>query len=310
MGDAYTNILKRTTEPLPQQLQELRQRAEEAKKQCQGAEPNSFHYTHWNERCRNIEEVIRSANALPSFGRTAVELAVPVVDEAYVANLISQSESEILDFKRAWPGDVVRDKNARAEVLKDIQAIANTTQSQIGHLVYGVQNDRTICGLPNSVDDADVQQWAKNMIAPAMQFTVLNIALGAKTVCVIAIRPAEKRPHVAIQTPSREGSLHEGQVWFRESSKNTVAGFDDLYRLFHEEVSAELRFETERSSGYVQLRDWFQSLGRELLLGRSTQRDELCGRGYEVARHPLTSREILIGSDAMLFLKPVSTIRG
>jgi hypothetical protein len=81
---------------------------------------------------------------------------------------------------------------------------------------------------------------------------------------------------------------------------------EDFARYYSSKGRCPIRFESTKDSGYRLLEDWFNSLRREVFHGRITQKDQLLVQGYEVTRHPLNSCEILIGPDAMLFLKPFS----
>lgn len=306
MSDAYEITIKRTTAPLPQSLSGLRLQREEAQTCLDRGDPRSFNGERWSRRISEIDKVIDSARDLPLFSRSATEIPQPKVDAAYAQQLAGATESEILDYKIDLPFASKPPLVARSELLKDIMAIANTVRDQPGYLFYGRNPGKGLCSITAKVDDADVQQWAENAIEPPMLFSVHTVQFSGLEICLIVIRPASRRPHVSKATICKDGPLHEGQVWFRRGSKNTVATFDDLHRLFREENVGPIRFESTKDSGFRLLEDWFKSLRREVFHGRITQKDQLLAQGYEVARHPLNSCEILIGPDAMLFLKPFS----
>jgi hypothetical protein len=306
LSDAYNAITRKTRAPLPQSLGQLRAAREEALATFSGGYANSYSGEQWSRRIKEIDQVIAAARALPSFGRVAVSIPAPTVDLAYVSHLAGATESTILEFKSDLPFTKKRREQAQSELLKDIVAIANTITDEIGHLFYGKTEAGTLCGVTDVLDDADLQQWAENTIEPTMSLSLHNVQLGGVTVCLIVIRPAARHPHVAIRTISKDGPLYEGQVWFRRGTKNTVAAtHEDLHRLFCSEMVGPCRFESQSDSQYQLLEDWFRSLRREPFLGRTTQKNQLIGQGYAIARHPLNSKEIVVG-DVMLFLKPVS----
>ena len=308
MSDAYTEILRKTSAPLPQSLSKLRYERHMAERELSRGGGQSFHGEQWSRRIERIDQAINSSRSLSSFSRNAIGIPSPTVDSSYASLLVGGTESDVLDYKQDLPFASKPKRVARSELLKDILAIANSVTDQLGHLFYGRADTGHLHGVSVQLDDADVQQWAENAIEPPMSFSLHNVELSGTKVCIVVIRPAPRRPHVAKMTITQDGPLYEGQVWFRRGSKNTVATSDDLRRLFQEEIVGPVKFETPNNTGFVLLRDWFESLGRTTFLGRTTQRDELLGQEYELARHPLNSQEILVGPDSMLFLKPIADI--
>ena len=308
MSDVYDALNQATSAPLPQSLSALRMELEKAKRKMLESQSHSEHWERWSQRKNDIQGVIDTALIIPSFGRNAISINTPLIDTSYAQQILNATESDILEFKRQLPSNLRTNRISRGVLLKDIQAIANSVTDRIGHIFYGKANSGALEGISEEeeIDDADIQHWAENAIEPQMDFTVHYVEINNTKVCLIVIKPATERPHVAKQTVDQNGERHKGQVWYRQGTRNKVASFHDLNRLFGAERSGPIHFETLNDSSYRILFDWFQSLGQVLFCGRLTQKDELIGQDYKIALHPLSSQEIHIGSDSMLFLRPIN----
>ena len=113
----------------------------------------------------------------------------------------------------------------------------------------------------DSLDDAQLQQWAENTFSPPPTFRYSEVVWDAsKTVGIVTVLRVPDYPHVV--TSNLGGVLFEGQVWFRRGSKNTVALREELRRM----ILGDVPFKIARMNDPVmkELEAHYRALGREL----------------------------------------------
>ncbi len=121
------------------------------------------------------------------------------MDEAFVRELLSRTESPTLDFKREH-------HTSDVELAKDLMAIANVLRlDERGHIVFGADEDpidRTgiVVGLAGKVpDDASLQQQITHRLNRVPCFTYQSFTLDGLTVGVLEIVGEGKRPYFPIR---------------------------------------------------------------------------------------------------------------
>ncbi len=236
---------------------------------------------------------------------------------AELEDLLERPESDTLDWKADFPRGLAEGRSdpawetAKATVLKDVVAVANAVEEQRGYVVYGVLDQgtsREVRGKTGSWDDATFQTWAANAFDPPPDFSYSEVAWDDfRSVGVFVIRPHPDYPHVAKQ--SIGGVLHEGQVWIRRGSMNSVALNQDLRCMFR----GTDPIIDSRSNGPIvtAAANHYRELGYEPVLPRWVDRDVKEAEGYRIAFYPGTRRHVVVvdprgDPDLVLMLKPRS----
>jgi Schlafen, AlbA_2 len=154
----------------------------------------------------------------------AVDRAVRIRD--YVENLISLvGEHPECELKANWTRGT---PFHRAEVIKDIQATANSVApNKEKYIVVGVdQQTRKITGCnPTEYDDASIRQLLERYLDPAPQFEVLSLKSSSDVDFVVFRIPyQENRPIFAkaqIRGDNNRIHLDVGQVWIKPGGAET-----------------------------------------------------------------------------------------
>lgn len=219
-----------------------------------------------------------------------------------IDELLQLPESEDLDWKERLPRHLIGKsggrEEAKASLLKDVIALANSEGQECAYLVYGVKDritHREVLGIEETLDDADLQTWLENTFDPPPKVALYYLEHQSSKLLVIAVTRSPKYPHVVKTTVGSK--LIEGQVWFRRGSKNTVALRDDLARMI--KGDEPFRIEKTASPLYQQLRESVQAEGRVLVGKRHDQRDEALESDYLLVYWPGTRREVHVGEDLL-----------
>jgi hypothetical protein len=232
--------------------------------------------------------------------------------------LLDEGESESLDWKKDWPPSLLggkRDKGwdrGRGELLKDLVSLANSFGNHRAHLVYGVKDlgsRREVFGISKLFDDADFQQWAKNIFDPPPKFSYASIQWNSSiNIGVFTIERTPNFPHVV--KDNLGNILYEGQVWFRRGTQNNIALYDDLQEMFEGEKPIKIARLNDPEVSNV--KDYYEKQGREVVAPLLAEIDKYLVQGYEIAAYPETRRKIWVGMLAqdrfehVLLLKPKS----
>ncbi|MEN6520760.1 MAG: ATP-binding protein [Armatimonadota bacterium] len=236
-----------------------------------------------------------------------------------LTSLLVESESDYLDWKKDWPRGFLDGKKdnpdwdkARATMLKDLVALANSESGRQGYLVYGVQDHkawREVVGINQAdgqtykIDDADFQTWAANIFNPPPAFRYCQLkTIDGKTVGLFVVNPVSGYPHVVRQNMG--GVLFEGQIWFRRGSKNTIALHDDLERIFKGSEPFRIPKGTEMQR---KMQEFYNEQGYEITYKRPESKDYHIIQGWQPVYVPGTRREAWImmsGFDVVMLVRP------
>ncbi|USN87545.1 MAG: ATP-binding protein [Candidatus Nomurabacteria bacterium] len=171
--------------------------------------------------------------------------------EALLRELISHgSEVSKVDFKLDLETKTAEQK---AELLKDITAIANTyddhNYNDYGFLVYGVQS-KTIVGVTNTETDADklqntIEQILKSYISPMPQVYVTSFATtDGKNWGAVIIPPRNTKPHMFfkdLSCASNQTKTRKRGEWFIRRGSTTDPGFpEDLALIMQRQFELKL----------------------------------------------------------------------
>ena len=222
---------------------------------------------------------------------------------AELDELLKHPEGTWLDWKRDLPAGLAAGKKdprwdaSRSELLKDLVAIANAHDERaVGYLIYGVEDfgaHREVSGITRpGWDDAMFQVWSENTFDPRPVFSYSEVQLlSSQIVGVFEIRRIPAYPHVV--RSSLGGVLWEGQVWFRQGTKNTIAKSKELRQMVvgHE----PFRFAHFGDDVLKSIEAEVRTSGWEPVLPLLIEKDSLLVQGCELVYYPETRREIWVG---------------
>jgi hypothetical protein len=231
--------------------------------------------------------------------------------------LLKYPEDVWLDWKKDFPVGLLKNssnpewKKGKSKLLKALVSIANRDDERTGFLVYGVEDNNThriVVGISKSWDDADFQSWAK-IFYPHINFLYSELEWENKKILgIFKIYLSQEYPHVACENI---GEIHEGQVWFRRGSKNTVALFNDLKNMFRGNEPLKMDRLYGETPIFDRAKSYYESLGYEVCWPLLREKDNRLVLGYKIAYYPDTRREIWAGYDSrtgqyehILMLKP------
>ena len=155
--------------------------------------------------------------------------------EALLDRLRYKSEGTDIDFKSAQYRFVGASDSEKAELLKDILAIANSWREGTGYILVGFRDARPhpaeVVGITDSIDDAALQQFVNSKVTPKLVFSYEEHLYQGKTVGVFAI-PKQDRP---FSLQSDFARLKRNAAYVRRGSSTDEAslvevqqmGFDD-----------------------------------------------------------------------------------
>ena len=171
--------------------------------------------------------------------------------------LLNESESTHLDFKRQQYVFVGASDDDKSELLKDVLAFANASRKRDAHIVIGaeeVKGERArVHGVSQHFDDASIQQFVNSKTERAINFSVETVSADQKKIDIIRI-PAQRRPFYLKQD---YGKLKGGIVYFRQGTATAVATPNDISRMAAEDAQAsqrgpEARFQVDSRSDALQ----------------------------------------------------------
>ena len=186
--------------------------------------------------------------------------------------IINIGETAKVDFKQELNIDTARNK---AELLKDISAIANTHDPNYynhGFILIGVKQNKIIGSSfleGVKVDDlqARIDELVKNYLAPFIKTHVMIFDSNGKIWGVIIIPPTRVLPHVFIRDIDNK---HRGDIYIRRGTTTERALPEDYARFFSvhlEEIKYEFRGQVD------DLRSELDDIKRNLDTVAQTRRD-------------------------------------
>ncbi|EJM68817.1 putative transcriptional regulator with HTH domain [Pseudomonas sp. GM50] len=140
-----------------------------------------------------------------------------------LSTLRYKSEGTDIDFKSAQYRFIGGSEIDKAEMLKDILAIANSWRDGPGYILLGFKDQRPhpaeVVGISGGIDDAAVQQFVHGKVKPKLTFRYEEHLYEGKTVGVITI-PKQKR---AFYLSHAYGKLKSNVVYVRRGSSTDEA---------------------------------------------------------------------------------------
>ena len=156
-----------------------------------------------------------------------------------IKQLCMEGESNHLDYKLEQYPFVGVSLPEKAELLKDVLALANAFRKGTAYILIGVaqQPDGSglIVGLPkeNFIDDAKLQQFINEKMNRVVEFSSYAVEIdSANIIQVIEIPVQYERPYFL---ESRLGKIAENSVFIRIGSSTRIANPDEIARMGKEE---------------------------------------------------------------------------
>ncbi|MDP5241399.1 ATP-binding protein [Uliginosibacterium sp. 31-16] len=139
-----------------------------------------------------------------------------------------KSEGVDLDFKREQYPFANGSDPQKAEMLKDILAIANAWRDGTGYILLGFKDNRPhpaeVVGISESVDDSRLQQFVNSKVEPKLMFRYEEHLYEGKTVGIIVI-PKQKRP---FSLTKDYGGLRRHIAYVRRGSSTDEAALTEV----------------------------------------------------------------------------------
>lgn len=141
-------------------------------------------------------------------------------------NILSNPESDILDFKREQYNFLKENNDFNtAKFVKDIISFCNTIRTETAYIVLGINikenGEKELIGINHFVDDAVFQEKIKNKVTPIPYFKYSNTSFNGKTFGILEI-PVRKYEEPIFPIVKMKG-LEPGKVYFRRGSSNSEA---------------------------------------------------------------------------------------
>ena len=154
-----------------------------------------------------------------------------------IKRLVQMPEGTALDFKvKQYEFQKASDEK-KANLLKDILAMANSWRGTTAYILIGVDEvkggNNKLIGVQDHLDDADLQQFVNRKTQRDVVFSYYEVQVESKTVGVIDI-PLQERPRYLTKG---YGGLAPNVVFTREGSSNGDATPDEVARMGAEAVA-------------------------------------------------------------------------
>ena len=153
--------------------------------------------------------------------------------------LCLEGESAHLDYKRDQYKFIGVSDPEKAELFKDILAMANAFRSQVAYILIGVDQQNGIgkvTGIPKDqfIDDASLQQFINGKTNRPVEFQSYPIPVDdEKIIQVIEIPVQKERPYYS---EKQFGSIKPEVVFLRASSETHQADPDEIAKMGKEEI--------------------------------------------------------------------------
>ena len=157
-------------------------------------------------------------------------------DSRLLESLLYQEEGPALEFKQEQYLFDNAGVGMKAELLKDILALANSWRPTTAYILIGVKEVKggrsEIIGVEDHLDDANLHQFVNGKTQRPVEFSYLPFHTEGLEIGVIQI-PIQERP---LFLTRRFASLADNEVLVRDGSSTRVATPDEVARMGAEQV--------------------------------------------------------------------------
>ncbi len=161
------------------------------------------------------------------------------MNSTYLITLLQRSESETLDFKQKQYLFVGAGDDDKAELLKDILSMANTTGTSAKYILIGVVEEHgqaiRLCGA-DVLADNDVQQFVNAKTNRPVSFRIENCSHQGVNVTIIQIGGDQRRP---LYLKRDYGWLKGNSVYVRRGSATDTASPDEIAYIGQQQIAED-----------------------------------------------------------------------
>jgi hypothetical protein len=153
------------------------------------------------------------------------------MDITLLHRLLAEGESSRLDYKSEQYRFSGANVEHKAELLKDILAMANAWRDTDAYILIGVREASgrkpEVMGISDHLDDADVQEFVNQKTNRPIHFSYVTFDVGGKSIGIIHV-PLQTRPFFLRK---RFGPLDPGIVYLRRGSSTDTADADEIHSM-------------------------------------------------------------------------------
>ena len=169
----------------------------------------------------------------------------------YIRQLCLEGESSRLDYKKEQYAFIGVSAPEKAELFKDILAMANAFRSQVAYILIGVEQQQDgigkVIGIPKVqfIDDAKLQQFINGKTNRPVEFHSYSVPVDDKRIIQVIEIPVQKeRPYYS---QKQFGSVKRENVELRIGSSTRPATPDEIARMGKEVIIQQNQREIEIS---------------------------------------------------------------
>lgn len=190
------------------------------------------------------------------------------MDINLLRRLLAQGESSHLDYKSEQYRFAGASDGDKAELLKDILAMANAWRDTDAYILIGVKEEpgrkARVVGITEHLDDADLQEFVNKKTNRPIHFSYKPFEAGGRTIAILHI-PLQQRPFFVRK---RFASVDANTVYLRRGSSTDIADADEIHSMG---VSASSPAKPTLHVEFADLRNR-QGLGQVLSIKRDVLR--------------------------------------
>lgn len=149
-----------------------------------------------------------------------------MVDLDYIIQF--EEEGPNLDFKREE-----YKKGEKAELLKDIMAMANGLNNEAKRIIIGVKKEpdsRDLVGIGTISDPAVIENTVQENIEPSVNLKYYVYQIGEKTFAILELYDNHDRPYMMRKDCGSQ--LKKGDIWIRKGTRKTRVVRRDLDAMY------------------------------------------------------------------------------
>lgn len=149
----------------------------------------------------------------------------------FLHRLLAEGESSHLDYKSEQYRFAGASGGDKAELLKDILAMANAWRDTDAYILIGVKEEAgrkaSVVGITEHLDDADLQEFVNKKTNRPIHFSYKPFEADSKTIAILHI-PLQQRPFFVHK---RFASVDANAVYLRRGSSTDVADADEIHSM-------------------------------------------------------------------------------
>ena len=161
------------------------------------------------------------------------------LDLKLLESLLHEAEGTSLDFKSAQYRFENAHDGEKAELLKDILALANSWRRTTAYILIGVEEVNggrsNVVGVEKHLEDASLHQFVNGKTQRPVEFNYQAIQIDGTTIGAIEI-PLQKRP---VYLNRRFDGLAAHEVFIRDGSSTRAATPEEIAKMGADEVVSE-----------------------------------------------------------------------